>query len=373
MTTHVPARAGDKESAFHVSTALDLLGGCVDRYRGFWIGLGRLESALLVHELRAIPLTMPVYVCGLARSGSTLLHEIVAAHRGVATHRVKDYPMVFTPFWWRQAIARQKPAPPRERAHRDRVMISPESPDALEEMLWMAFFPRCHDVRFSHLLTEDDRHPGFEALYRSHLKKLLLSERAGRYVAKANYHVARLPYLLRLIPDARFLLPVRSPITHVASLLRQQRWFSQGQRQHPRALAFMRRSGHFEFGLDRRPMNLGQREAVQRILDAWAIGDEVRGLARYWDMTYAYLARLLDSDARVKSAALVVRFERLCAAPAETIGAVRGHCRLAETEGLVERFAGRIRLPDYYESPLSDADVAVIREETAATAGWWGY
>src|SRR5262249_29872359 len=160
-----------------------------------------------------------------------------------------------------------------------------------EEMLWTAFFPRCHDVRSSNLLTGHDRHPGFEAFYRSHLRKLLLSERAGRYVAKANYHVARLPYLLHLFPEARFLLPVRSPITHVASLLRQQRWFSQGQRRYPRALAFMRRSGHFEFGLDRRPMNLGQREAVQRILDAWAMGDEVRGLARYWNMTYAYLAR----------------------------------------------------------------------------------
>jgi hypothetical protein len=252
-------------------------------------------------------------------------------------------------------------------------MIAPDSPDALEEMLWMAFFPGCHNTRFSQLLTEQDRHPGFEAFYRSHLRKLLLSERAGRYVAKANYHVARLPYLLRLFPDARFLLPVRSPITHVASLLRQQRWFAQGQRRHPRALAFMRRSGHFEFGLDRRPMNLGQPWAVERILDAWAAGDEVRGLARYWDMTYSYLARLLNSDAPVRTAALVVRFETMCADPAETIEAVRAHCGLAQTDGLVEQFAGRIRLPDYYESPLTDADIAVIREETAATAAWWGY
>jgi hypothetical protein len=71
----------------------------VDCHRKFWLGLGRLESSLLGPDLRAVPVTMPVYVCGLARSGSTLLHEIVAAPAGVATHRVKDYPMVYTPYW----------------------------------------------------------------------------------------------------------------------------------------------------------------------------------------------------------------------------------------------------------------------------------
>src|SRR5262249_9203395 len=181
---------------FYVPPVLHLLGGWVHRHRAFWLGLGRLESSLLGRELRAVPVTMPVYVCGLARCGSTLLHHVIASHPGVATHLVKDYPMIFTPYWWRHATARLRPTALRERAHRDRVMISSESPDAIEEMLWMAFFPRCHDPSVSHLLGAHDSHPAFEAFYRAHLRKLLLAERAARYVAKANYHVARLPYLL---------------------------------------------------------------------------------------------------------------------------------------------------------------------------------
>ena len=35
-------------------------------------------------------------------------------------------------------------------------MITAESPDALEEMLWMAFFPRCHDASVSSLLGAAD-------------------------------------------------------------------------------------------------------------------------------------------------------------------------------------------------------------------------
>ena len=158
----LPARRSpgpDKDSPFYVPSFLDLLGGLVDRFRTILLGLGRLETSLLQEQLAAISVSKPVYVCGLARSGSTLLHQIVASAPGVATHRVKDYPMAYTPYWWRQATARRPPTAPRERVHRDRILISPESPDAVEEMLWMAFFPRCHDPSVSNRLAAGDSHP----------------------------------------------------------------------------------------------------------------------------------------------------------------------------------------------------------------------
>ena len=98
-------------SPFYVPPFLDFLGGLVDRFRTFWLGLGRLESSLLDEQLNAVSVRMPIYVCGLARSGSTLLHEIVASHPGVATHRIKDYPMLYTPYWWLlcQATASAQP------------------------------------------------------------------------------------------------------------------------------------------------------------------------------------------------------------------------------------------------------------------------
>ena len=362
-----------KESPYYVPPFLDALGGLVQRWPAFWLWLGRMESSRLAEQLSSVAVRMPIYVCGLARSGSTLLHEVVAAASGVATHRVKDYPMVFTPYWWRRATAGLRPQAPRERAHQDRVMITTDSPDALEEMLWMAFFPRCHDPAVPSVLGARDRHPAFETFYNLHVRKLLLAEGATRYATKANYHVARLPYLARLYPDARFLIPVREPATHIASLMRQHRLFSEGQRQHRRALAYMRRSGHFEFGLDRRPMNLGDGQRVRHIREAWAAGDEVRGLAMYWDMVYGYLARLLNSDSPVREAALVVRFESLCTAPGETLRAVFGHCALPDADSVVERRAPGIRSPNYYESNLSAEDRAVIRAETAATARLWGY
>jgi hypothetical protein len=253
------------------------------------------------------------------------------------------------------------------------MMITTESPDAVEEMLWMAFFPRCHDPSVSNLLGGRDSHPAFESFYRNHVRKLLLVEGATRYAAKANYHIARLSYLLRLFPDARFVIPVRSPSDHVVSLLRQHRRFSEGHRRRPRALALMRWSGHFEFGLDRRPINVGDTQRVRQIRRAWADGDEVRGLAMYWNMIHAYLAHLLATDAAVRGATIIVPFETLCDAPLETLRAVLDHCRLPDAEAVASRHAANIRRPAYYKSPLSADDLKVIRSETARTASLWGY
>jgi hypothetical protein len=360
-------------SPFYVPPILDLVGGLVQHLMPLWLGLGRLETNLLTHELISVPLTMPVYVCGLARSGSTLLHEVLASHPGVATHRIKDFPLLFTPYWWRRASANLRPTAPRERPHRDRVLITLNSPDSLEEMLWMAFFPRCHDPSVCNQLNALTRNPDFERFYRAHLRKLLLAEQARRYVAKANYHVARLSYLVRLFPDARFVIPVRSPAGHIASLARQHAWFCQGQRRHRRSLEYMRRSGHFEFGLDRRPLNLGEPAMVREVFRAWGAGEEVRGWALYWNLVYGHVAHVLATDAQVRAATIVVPFETLCETPANMLRAILDHCALPEEPRVLERFAAEIRPPDYYPSPFSQAELDLIRRETAPTASQWGY
>jgi hypothetical protein len=69
---------------------LDALGGFIDRTAGFWQKLGELESGAHRVELDAITIDRPIYVAGLARSGSTILLELLAGRPGVATHRYRD-------------------------------------------------------------------------------------------------------------------------------------------------------------------------------------------------------------------------------------------------------------------------------------------
>ncbi|MFO7905247.1 MAG: hypothetical protein R6U98_21465 [Pirellulaceae bacterium] len=79
----------------------------------------------------------------MARSGTTILLEILASHSKVVTHQYRDFPGLFTPYWWGHAN-RLTSSSPAERAHGDRLLVSAQSPEAMEEMLWMAFFPHVH-------------------------------------------------------------------------------------------------------------------------------------------------------------------------------------------------------------------------------------
>src|SRR3546814_14155500 len=88
-------------------------------------------------------------------------------------------------------------------------MITPDSPEAFEEVLWMAFFPDLHDPTASSVLDERTDNAAFESFYRDHIRKLLRVRGGRRYLSKGNYSVTRLEYLLKVFPDARFILPVQ--------------------------------------------------------------------------------------------------------------------------------------------------------------------
>jgi hypothetical protein len=362
------------DDAIEVPRWLDFWGGFVRRRERLMLRLGDLESRLLAAELRAVAIDRPIYVSGLARSGSTMLLEILASHPDVVSHRYSDFPPIYTPFWWNWLLARmaRRPMAPVERTHRDGIMVTPDSPEAMEEVLWMTFFPEAHDPSRSNVLDRDTTNAGFERFYADHIRKLLLVRGGRRYLAKGNYNVTRLGYIQKLFADARFVIPVRQPAAHVASLIKQHRLFCRGETRNRSVLEHMRRVGHFEFGLDRRPLNTGD-TGVDAILALWQSGEEVRGWARYWAQIYGFVADQLQADSRLREACHVVRFEDLCAAPADTIGAMLAHCRLPDPQPVVAAFAPRVEAPKYYEPDFSTAETAIIAAETQATAQRFGY
>ena len=217
---------------FRVARWVDALGGFISRRPRLWIALGNLESRLIADDSMHTALAQPIYISGVARAGSTILLETLAQHPDLASHRYRDYPPVFTPYWWNRFLEHvpQRDSAPAERTHRDGIAITPESPEAFEEVIWMAFFPGLHDPAQSAVLPSEARHPEFEAFYRDHIRKLVRIRGGRRYLSKDNYNVSRLEYLLKLFPDARFVIPVRDPVWHIASLMKQHALFCAGER-----------------------------------------------------------------------------------------------------------------------------------------------
>lgn len=359
-------------AAFQVTPWSHRMGGLVERYKGLVLRLAEMESDALADMLDAQPIKQPVFVCGLARSGTTILLEALAAHPDVATHRYSDYPFIHLPYWWGKLSSKmlKQDAVASERAHGDRIVVSPHSPEAMEEALWMSFFTHLHGENAKALLDASTSNSDFERHYRNHIAKLLLVRERGRYVSKGNYNISRLAYLQKMLPDARFIVPVREPSAHVASLMRQHRHFSAGLVDNAKGREHLRRIGHFEFGPEREAIAVADMRDIE---DLWAKGEEVRGWARYWSRLNGFVLDQMKATNNLNGAVRLLRYEDLCANPLAELTALFHHAGLPAEQDWLTSFANRISAPDYYSQGFSDKDRGVIAEETAATAQRLGY
>ena len=356
-----------------------LLGKLIYSSPWLFTEMGDLETSLVAKSVRQIPIDRPVFIAGLARSGSTLLLEIAASHPQAATHRNRDFPLVHAPIWWNKVVDMipGHGGPPKERPHGDRMMVTGESPEAMEEPIWMAFFPHLHDPAVDNTLGRDSANRAFEEFYMDHIRKILHLRDGARYISKGNYNVSRIGYLARLFPDARFIIPVRSPVAHIGSLLRQHHRFTQIHRASSRALASMRQGGHFEFGLDLRPINLGgpntpDGEQLRRAMLSEDRNTLLHGWAEYWRNIHSHIHTLLESDADIKARAMVVRFEDMLQAPERTIQSYLSFIGL-EDDAIQARYASRVFAPDYYDPGFKYEEVALIMKETAGVRESFGY
>lgn len=353
-----------------------LLGALVCGNRPAFMQLGNLETRWLRRRLDQHPIDRPIYITGLARAGTTILLEIVSRHPDVATHRYSDFPFLFTPCVWNamlRGLPRQKQMP-AERTHKDRIQITSDSPEAMEEMLWMAFFSDAHAIRKSSVKDASTYNAKFEEFYRRHLQKMLMLRKAPRYAAKGNYNITRLEYLLKLFPDARFVLAIRRPEQHLSSLIKQHKLFCRMEQKNPAVLRHLQRAGHFEFGLDVRPINTGDAQVMREILDFW--GDphqSIRGWARYWSVLYRWLHQRLEHNTALRESTMIIRYEDLCAAPAKKMQAMFEHLELPGAEPIIDYFASQISPPDYYQNDFTDEERAIILQETLETARLWDY
>lgn len=334
-----------------------------------WRALARLETGAVRELIDPLQIRQPVYVSSLPRSGTTIVMEMLEQHPDLTSHRYSDFPGVWTPYWRNyllQRTRRERPAP-TERAHGDRIQVSNDSPEAVEEVLWSHFFPGQHDPRSSQVLDGRRRNAGFDSFYRDHIRKLLAVRGAPRYLAKGNYNLARLRYILSLFPDARFLVPVRDPVPHVASLAKQHDLFVRSSAEDPRIPLQLALSGHHEFGPGRRVVNYGNDDAVEAITAAWAAGHEAEGWSLYWAETYRHVLGQLEQDPNLARTVLLFRYEDLCARSPEAIDRILAHCGLdpAPFAAIRARYSEKLSLPDYYRPDFDEAERAAIHRNCA--------
>lgn len=340
--------------------------------RGLMQTLGDLETRRYRRELEPLRIVKPIFLTGLARSGTTILLEQLAKVPGVATHRYRDFPFLMTPIDWNRFVRRfAAGAQPVERPHKDRIQITTESPEAFEEPLWDHFFPQAHSPTALHRLTAETRNEEFANFFRDHLRKILFLRQGTRYLSKENYNVARIEYLGRVFPDARFLVPVRDPFSHVQSLVKQHQLFCDYDQKDRRVHRYLAMAGHYEFGPQRCPIRLDAASG-DAILAAWRQNRDYEGYAIQWSAIYRHISDLHHRGDELASRILPVRYEDLCAAPYETMQQILAHIDLPG-ESVTREDLAHISPPGAGSTTPAGEPREQVARQTRETAALFGY
>jgi hypothetical protein len=300
------------------------------------LALSRVEDRRHGRRLACVRTGHPVFITALPRAGTTLLLNLCARREEFVAHTYRRMPFVLTPLWW-ETFSRffRRADAPRERAHGDGLLVSADSPEALEEILWLNFWPGHYEPTRIRPWSREEDHPEFVEFFSRHIRKLIAASsdagadrdvRPRRYLSKNNANIARIGWLARAFPEARFVVPFRSPLQHAASLLRQHHRFLEIHRKDPFARHYMAGIGHFDFGANLRPVDFdGWTEEHPAIpatdLEYWL---------RYWIASYRHLTTA-GAHERVR----LVDFDGLCASPLAGLSGLADFIEVTDRESFI--------------------------------------
>ena len=339
--------------------------------------LSRIETLLSRDEIGQLTIDRPIYIVGLARAGTTIILEMLYKHPFLASHKYRHFLVPFLPHRYSRLVDISRFfIKPRERVHRDGIMVTRESPEAVEEIFWQDFFKNNHNEEISNVMSGSMFNPNFEQFYRNHIRKLLINQRCSRYLAKNNYNITRLEYIHRIFPDVKFLLIIRNPVNHIASLIKQTSLFMELEKDYPLLADWHRLTGHSEFGHNQLCINTGDNEIIHKIRKLWKNEKTyVKGWAYYWSSIYDYVMNLLDTNKEIKDAVLIVRHEDLCDNPAKTIDKILSHTELPlnNFEKIKKYYIRHLHKPTYYTPNFTSQELQDISKITKTTASRFGY
>jgi len=247
-----------------------------------------IEEGMFGRLIDSVPDRPPIFITALPRAGTTVLLNALHELPGVATHLYRDMPFVMAPlFWSRFSGGFRQRAEPKERAHRDGILVGYDSPEAFEEVLWLRFWPQKYREDGIDLWTAADFDPEATACFRRHFRKIVALRRAGvgRYVSKNNANIARLELIPMAFPGATIIVPLRDPVEHAASLQRQHENFLGQHARDSFVKRYMADIGHFEFGELHRPICF---DGFSRMTAGLTPGEPDYWLA-YWIAAYRYV------------------------------------------------------------------------------------
>ena len=231
-------------------------------------------------------------------------------------------------------------------------MVSADSPEAFEEMVWKRFWPTHYRSDRIVPWESEDRNAEFERFMADHMRKIV-ALRSGdigtdlRYLSKNNLNIARTGSPAFPLLEGRLVVPFREPLQQAASMCQQHSRFLKIQRHDGFVRSCMDAIGHHEFGTGLRPVDFG----------GWLSdgGDPLRlGFwVRYWVAAYEHVLEHRET------AVCLLSCQRLIREPESVLGDLEA--RLDLPPGILASQAGELRRPSFHD--IDEAEIpAFIRD-----------
>lgn len=267
-----------------------------------------LEWARFGKAAQAMPCGAPIFVCGLARAGTSLVTRLIASAPGIAFPSYRDMPFPLAPNLWARLGGRKRRVAHAERGHADGLGHDLDTPEAIEEAFWRCFEGRRYIRRDG--LSPAEPETATLAAFRGYMALVRLRGNGERYLSKNNNNILRVRPLAEAFPDALFVHPFRHPLAQARSLERQHERTCALQHGDRFRLHYANWLVHREFGLGRLPFRLpgfpSMREASPQLED-WLAA---------WTAVYA---ALLEIPHPIRERQFFLDYDDLCRSPASVM------------------------------------------------------
>tara|TARA_B100001057_G_C22855045_1_gene952374 strand:+ start:2614 stop:3579 length:966 start_codon:yes stop_codon:yes gene_type:complete len=190
-----------------------------------------------------------VFITGMPRSGTTGLLNFLFSSNQYASLRYKNMPFILSPNF--STFFNTKDIASTERSHQDGIFYNMESPEAFDEI----FFDNNNKFIKDELLN--------------YVQLILLSENKNKYLSKNNSNIKRIDLIKNLLPNSKFLIPIREPLQQSYSLLNQHINFNYLQKKNNFIKRYMKYLGHHEFGIIHKPWNSPMNHFNKNKIDYW--------------------------------------------------------------------------------------------------------